>query len=35
MKNFEVYTSIFKISEKNNKFELYTETFDEFAFTDL
>ena len=31
----EVYKSIFKITEKNNKFELYIHTFDEFWFTEL
>ena len=28
----EVYNSIFKITEENNKFELYTDTLDEFFF---
>ena len=28
--SLEVYNSIFNINTKNNKFELYTDTFDEF-----
>ena len=31
----EVYNSIFNITEENNKFELYTDTFDEFSFQEL
>jgi len=31
----EVYNSIFNKAEENNKFELYTDTFDEFSFTEL
>ena len=31
----EVNNSIFNITEENNKFELYTDTFDEFSFKDL
>ena len=31
----EVYNSIFNITKENNKFELYTDTFDEFSFTEL
>ena len=31
----EVYNSIFNINTKNNKFELYTDNFDEFSFTEL
>ena len=30
--NLEVYNSIFNITKENNKFELYTYTFDEFSF---
>ena len=33
--DLEVYNSIFKITEENNKFELYTYTFDEFSFEEL
>ena len=33
--NLEVYNSIFNITKKNNKFELYTDTFDEFSFEEL
>ena len=29
------YNSIFQITEENNKFELYTDTFDEFSFEEL
>ena len=31
----EVYNSIFNITKENNKFELYTGTFDEFSFEEL
>ena len=31
----EVYNSIFNITKENNKFELYTDTFDEFSFLEL
>ena len=31
----EVYNSIVNITEENNKFELYTDTFDEFSFEEL
>ena len=31
----EVYNSIFNITKENNKFELYTDTFDEFSFHEL
>ena len=31
--DFEIYKSIFNITEENNKFELYADTFDEFSFT--
>ena len=30
-----MHKSIFNITEDNNKFELYTDTFDEFSFTEL
>ena len=33
--DLEVYNSIFNITEENNKFELYTDTFDEFSFPKL
>ena len=33
--DLEVYNSIFNITKKNNKFELYTDTFDEFSFEKL
>ena len=33
--DLEVYNAIFNITEANNKFELYTDTFDEFSFTEL
>ena len=33
--DLEVYNSIFNITEENNKFELYTDTFDEFSFAEL
>ena len=33
--DLEVYNSIFKITKENNKFELYTDTFDEFSFEEL
>ena len=35
MIDLEVYNSIFNITKKNNKFELYTDTFDEFSFEEL
>ena len=31
----EVYKSIFNKTEENNKFELFTDTFDEFSFTNV
>ena len=31
----EVYNSIFNVTEEDNKFELYRDTFDEFSFTEL
>ena len=33
--SLEVYNSIFNINQENNKVELYTDTFDEFSFTEL
>ena len=33
--DLEIYNSIFNITEENNKFELYTDTFDEFSFPEL
>ena len=33
--DLEVYNSIFNINTTNNKFELHTETFDEFSFDEL
>ena len=33
--DLEVYNSIFNITKENNKFKLYTDTFDEFSFTEL
>ena len=33
--DLEVYNSIFNITKKNNKFELYTDTFDKFSFAEL
>ena len=33
--DLEVYNSIFNITKENNKFELYTDTFDEFSFHKL
>ena len=33
--SLEVYNSIFKINQENNKFELCTHTLDEFSFTEL
>ena len=33
--DLEVYNSIFDISKEKNKFELYTDTFDEFSFEEL
>ena len=33
--DLEVYNSIFNITKKNNKFELYTDTFDGFSFEEL
>ena len=33
--SLEVYNSIFILTEHNNKFELHTDTFDEFSFLEL
>ena len=33
--DLEVYNSIFNITKENNKFELYTDTFDEYSFEEL
>ena len=33
--DLEVYNSFFEITKGNNKFELYTDTFDEFSFGEL
>ena len=33
--DLKVYNSIFNITKENNKFELYTDTFDEFSFLEL
>ena len=33
--DLEVYNSIFNITKENNKFDLYTDTFDEFSFMEL
>ena len=33
--DLEVYNSVFNITKENNKCELYTDTFDEFSFTEL
>ena len=33
--SLEVYNSIFNITEENNKFEFYTDTFEVFSFTEL
>ena len=33
--DLEVYNSIFNITKENNKFELYTDTFDKFSFEEL
>ena len=33
--DLEVYNSIFNMTKENNKFELYTNTFDEFSFEEL
>ena len=33
--DLEVYNSIFNITKENNRFELYTDTFDEFSFLEL
>ena len=33
--DLEVYNSIFNVTKENNKFELYTDTFDEISFEEL
>ena len=33
--SLEVYNSVFNINSTNNKFELYTDSFDEFSFEGL
>ena len=33
--SLEIYNSIFNITEKINKFELYSDTFDEFLFEEV
>ena len=33
--DLEIYNSIFNITKENNKFELYTDTFDEFSFGEI
>ena len=33
--SFELYNSVFNITEEKNKFELYTDSFDEFSFAEL
>ena len=33
--SLSVHNSIFNITEENNKFELYTDTFDDFSFEEL
>ena len=33
--SLEVYKFIFIITEENNNFEIYTDTFDEFSFTEI
>ena len=33
--DLEVYNSVFNITKENNKFELYTDTFDEYSFEEL
>ena len=33
--DLEVYNSIFNITKENNKFGIYTDTFDEFSFEEL
>ena len=35
LKVLEVYTSIFNITQENQKSEIYTDNFDEFSFTEL
>ena len=33
--SLEVYNSVFNINTTNSNFELFTDTFDEFSFTEL
>ena len=33
--DLEIYNSIFNITKQNNKFEIYTDVYDEFSFTEL
>ena len=33
--NLELYSSLFNITEENNSFEFYTDTFDHFSFAEL
>ena len=33
--DLEIYNSVFNINHTNNRFELYTDTFDEFSFEEL
>ena len=33
--SLEVYNSMFNVTEENNKFEIYRDTFDEFSFDEL
>ena len=35
LKDLEAYNSIFNINKRNNKFELYADTFDEFSFEEM
>ena len=35
LKSLEVYISIFEVTEEKNKIKLYTDTFDEFSFSEL
>ena len=35
IRKYKIYNFIFDITEENKKFELYTENFDEFSFTEL
>ena len=35
LRSLEVYSSIFSIAEQSNKFEFFTDTFDEISFEEL